>query len=101
MWGDAADWCDFSGTVAGRKIGATICCHPANLRKSRFHARDYGMLTANPFAQGSFGKGEKLQTTVKPGEELRLRYGIYIHGGGSSQAIDPTAVYQRYLKLEK
>lgn len=101
MWGDAADWCDFSGTVAGRKIGATIYCHPANLRKSRFHARDYGMLTANPFAQGSFGKGGKLQTTVKPGEELRLRYGIYIHGGGSSQAIDPTAVYQRYLKLEK
>jgi methane monooxygenase PmoA-like len=101
MWGDAADWCDFSGTIAGRKVGATICCHPENLRKSRFHARDYGMLTANPFAQGSFGKGGKLQTTVRPGDELRLRYGIFIHSDATSTASNSAAVYQRYLQLAK
>ena len=70
MWGDAADWCDFSGLIAERMVGATICCHPGNIRPSRFHARDYGLLTANAFAQSSFRKGDKLETTVQPGEEL-------------------------------
>jgi hypothetical protein len=101
MWGDPADWCDFSGTIGDRKVGATICCHPENLRKSRFHARDYGMLTANPFAQGSFGKGEKLQTTVRPGEELRLRYGIFIHSDAAAAVNNSAAVFQRYLQLAK
>ena len=99
MWGDSADWCDFSGTIADQRVGATILCHPENFRKSRFHARDYGMLTANAFAQGSFGKGDKLETTVQPGKPLRLRYGLYIHGDLKSKAIDPAVAYEQYLRL--
>jgi hypothetical protein len=101
MWGDAADWCDFTGAIAGQKVGATIYTHPANIRKSRFHARDYGMLTANAFAQGSFGKGEKLETTIQPGQELRLRYAIFIHSHPATKAVDPAAAYQEYLHLAK
>ena len=101
MWGDAADWCDFSGLIAERMVGATICCHPGNIRPSRFHARDYGLLTANAFAQSSFRKGDKLETTVQPGEELRLRYGMYIHENPISETPGVRAVYEYYLDLAK
>jgi hypothetical protein len=101
MWGDPADWCDFSGSIAERMVGATICCHPGNIRPSRFHARDYGLLTANAFGQSSFKKGDKLETTIQGGEELRLCYGIYIHDNPAAETPDFKAVYEDYLGLVK
>lgn len=99
VWGHAADWCDFTGTIAGRKVGATILCHPANTRPTRFHARDYGMLTANPFGQKCFGDTSATAVVVHPGEEMRLRYGVYIHSGREGASAEPALAYQDYLRL--
>ena len=59
IWGNSAEWCDYSGTIGGQRVGMTIFCHPENFRPSWFHARDYGLLEANPFGRQAFGKGEK------------------------------------------
>jgi hypothetical protein len=99
IWGNTADWCDYSGTMAGQRVGITIFCHPQNFRPSWFHARDYGLLEANPFGRASFGKGEKSQVVVKPGEELRLRYGLLFHSGPAGSAPDLPAAYADYVQL--
>jgi hypothetical protein len=99
VWGNAADWCDFSGTIDGERIGMTIFCHPENFRQSRYHARDYGFLLANPFALEAFGIGEKSSVVVNPGQKLRLRYGILIHSHPENEKLDLDAAYQDYLKL--
>ena len=65
--------------IDGQHVGMTIFCHPDNFRPSWFHARDYGFLAANPFGRAAFRKGEPSKVVVKPGEKLRLRYGILIH----------------------
>ena len=99
IWGNSADWCDYSGTMAGQRVGMTIFCHPDNFRPSWFHARDYGLLEANPFGRQAFGKGEKSSVVVKPGEKLRLRYGVLIHSGPQDSQPDLAAAYQDYLQL--
>lgn len=95
--GNTADWCDYRGTIAGQHVGMTILCHPENFRPSWFHARDYGLLEANPFGRQSFGKGEKSSVVVRPGESLRLRFGILVHSSSQGTQPDCAAVFQDYL----
>jgi hypothetical protein len=99
VWGNSADWCDYGGTLAGQRAGITLLCHPDNFRQSWFHARDYGFLVANPFGRQAFGKGEKSAVVIKPGEKMRLRYGLLIHSGPKDSRADCAAAYQDYVTL--
>jgi hypothetical protein len=99
IWGNAAKWCDYSGTLAGKSVGMAILCHPANVRPSWFHARDYGLLVANLFGQKSFGKGEVSRIVVRAGEEFRLRYGVFVHQNVQDSQANLDAAYQEYVRL--
>jgi hypothetical protein len=96
--GNDSDWCDYSGTIDGKPVGMTIFCHGDNFRPSWFHARDYGFVAANAFGRAAFKKGEPSQIVVKPGESLRLRYGILIHAEQPGQVPNLAAAYEDYLK---
>jgi len=97
VWGNSADWCDYSGTIAGRHAGITTMCDPRNFRPSWYHARDYGALVVNPFGQQAFRKGRASKVAVKPGESFRLRYGVLLHAGPPDTAPDLTAAYADFL----
>lgn len=88
VWGQAADWCDFRG----RSAGVLIMPDPSNFRRCWFHARDYGLLVANPFGQNAFTKGERSQVRVRAGEKLRLGFGILLHNG----EIDAARAYREW-----
>jgi hypothetical protein len=95
--GNAADWCDYSGTLDGKRVGMTIFCHPENFRPSWFHARDYGLLEANPFGRHAFHKGDASKVTLNPGHSLRLRYGVLLHSESPDRQPDLATAYQDYL----
>lgn len=97
IWGNASDWCDYSGTLDGKRIGITIFCNPGNFRPSWFHARDYGLLEANPFGRDAFDKGAISKVVVKPGENLRLRYGLLLHATPQGVSPDLQTAYSDYL----
>ena len=97
VWGKQADWCDYSGTIDGVQVGVMIVPHPKNFRRSWFHARDYGVLVANPFGQKAFTKGEASKVVVRKGETFTLRFGVLIHRG----EIDPEAAYKALLDVQK
>ncbi|MGD9635301.1 MAG: DUF6807 family protein [Pirellulales bacterium] len=97
--GNSADWCDYSGTVDGKHVGMTIFCHPDNFRPSWFHARDYGFMAANAFGRAAFKKGEPSKVVVKPGESLRLRYGILIHADEDGKSPNLNAAFKEYVEL--
>jgi hypothetical protein len=88
IWSHAAAWCDYSGSVDGRRIGMTLMCHPDNFRESWMHARDYGFVAANPFGRKAMKKGPPSKVVVKPGTELRLRYAVWVHAGDAGQDTD-------------
>jgi Methane oxygenase PmoA len=99
--GNAADWCDYSGTLAGRRVGITIFCHPDNFRPSWLHARDYGLLTANPFGRAAFHHGEPSSVVVEAGDKLRLRYGVFVHSGPAESQLDLATAYREYVAISK
>ena len=101
VWGTAPKWCDYRGEVDGQATGAAIFCHPENFRPSWFHVRDYGLMVANPFGRAAFDRGEKSRVTVAPGEELRLRYGVLVHGGEGGDNVDIERAFERYVKMTK
>jgi hypothetical protein len=98
VWGTTAAWCDYSGTVEGKRVGLTLMPHPDNFRPSWFHARDYGVLVANPFGRQAFGHGEKSQVTVEPGKPFRLRFGVLIHTDEGPERL--RNAYADYRRLE-
>ncbi len=57
----------------------TILCHPDNFRPSWMHARNYGLIAANPFGRKAMQKGASSKVVVKKDETLRLRFAILIH----------------------
>jgi hypothetical protein len=96
VWGQAADWCDYSGPVNNRWVGVTLMSAPANFRKSWSHARDYGFVAINPFGRNAFTRGEKSRVEVSPGQSLKLRFAAVVHDSNSEADYDPRAAWSRF-----
>ena len=79
IWSQSSAWCDYSGKIDGQELGLTILCHPDNFRPSWMHARNYGLIAANPFGRKAMRKGTTSKVVVKKDETLRLRYAILVH----------------------
>jgi hypothetical protein len=96
VWGKPADWCDFSGTIDGRQVGVTLMPDPRNFRRSWFHARDYGLVVANPFGRKAMTKGEESRVVVRRGEPFRLGFAVLLHASADATGFDPSAAYRDY-----
>ncbi len=92
-WGKRAEWADYYGPDAtGKTVGIAMFDHPSNLRyPTHWHARTYGLITANRFGTGHFEaktgakKGDGAYTIARGGK-LTLRHRIFFHHGDSKTA---------------
>lgn len=102
-WGKEAEWCDYVGQVEGQTLGIAVFDARSNLRHpTRWHIRDYGLYTANPFGTGTFtgkkdGRGSK---SWKKGETEEFNYRILIHKG-DTQAAKVAEQYRVYAEPAK
>jgi hypothetical protein len=96
VWGQPADWCDYSGIVNGQEVGVTILAHPENVSSSRWHARDYGLMVANLFAHKAFTGEQPVPIVVSAGGELRTRFQVVIHNGRAASGYDPVSAWNEY-----
>ncbi|MDF1823160.1 MAG: PmoA family protein [Verrucomicrobiales bacterium] len=90
-WGKRASWVDYFGVDrAGNPVGIAIFDHPSNFRHPTWwHARHYGLFTANPFGQSNFEKNvpkESGKHVIHNGEELTFRYRTLFHKGTPGEA---------------
>ncbi len=89
IWGQRADWLDYWGRIDGRSVGIAIFDHPDNPRHpSWWHAREYGLVAANPFGVHHFeqkpdGTGD---LTLPAGASITFRYRFLFHEGDVEQA---------------
>ena len=81
VWGKQSAWCDYSGKVEGKPAGLTIIPHPDNFRPSWWHARDYGLLVANPFGRKAFEDKSPSRVEVTEASPVRLQFVILVHDG--------------------
>lgn len=85
-WGKKSAWVAFYGPDdQGKPAVIVMMEHPSNFRhETWWHARDYGLLAANPFGIHDF-EGKKDNTlgnyTLKKGEAMTFRYRLVLHRG--------------------
>ena len=101
VWGKRARWVAYAGTVKGAQVVVAVFDHPDNHgHPTHWHARDYGLLAANPFALHDF-TGSPAGTgalTVPAGGQLRLRYRIWLATGpGQIDRVD--AAWQEFAAV--
>jgi hypothetical protein len=100
-WGFKSAWCDYSGTLDGKKVGIAVLDDPHN-PPACYHARAYGLMGANPFGRKKSAfpdaKDNPKLIELAKGEHLHLRYGILIHAGTTGE-IDMPAIYKQFVKL--
>jgi len=101
IWGKPSLWCDYAGPIDGVFAGVMIMPDPNNFGPCRWHVRDYGFMTANPFGKKAFNLGEAGKVIVKKDKSLHLSFGILLHSSNDEKSMDFNAAYADYLKLKK
>jgi glucose/arabinose dehydrogenase len=98
IWGKRADWVHYFGQIDGKPAGIAFLSHPTNPAKSDqkawWHARDYGLIAANPFAPEKMG-GDGPRTIAK-GESLGFRYRIIFHSFGTHDEAKIEEMFAEY-----
>ncbi len=117
-WGKRAEWVDYFGPDAsGQTVGIAMFDHPDNLRfPTYWHARTYGLLTANRFGTDHFAmpeashlgvvcrpNGDKCPACKSRGGDytipkdgvLKLRHRLFFHHGDATLA-NVTARFAEY-----
>ncbi|MEO0474955.1 MAG: PmoA family protein [Planctomycetota bacterium] len=102
VWGKRAKWVAYWGVIDGKTCGVAIFDHPSNLRHPTWwHARDYGLVAANPFGISDFERGKHKRGAgnhaVKQGEALSLRY-YFVFFAGTAEEADIAGKYEQWVK---
>ena len=83
MWGQLAEWHDYSGTVGGKTAGLTVREAATNPERAAWHTRAYGLMAANPFGRDKSGfpgrKGQTDLVKLANGDTLTLAYTLHLH----------------------
>lgn len=98
-WGTRAHWVALRGIVEGEPVAVIIFDHPKNVGYPTYwHARTYGLFTANPFGRHMFTDGavEKLDFALEPGESTTFHHRHLIYSGETTQA-QIEAMYQKFV----
>lgn len=95
VWGKRAGWMVLNGTIDGNPVALAMIDHPENTGYPTYwHARGYGLFSANPLGQAAFSEGaEELNMNLPHRESVTFRYRILVHSGSnlSAQEIDEFA----------
>ncbi len=95
-WGRPAQWVDYSGSVAGKTYGITLMDHPMSFRHpTRWHVRDYGLFTANPFALKAYDPKREWcgDHKIENGDQIDFLFRLLVHQGDTHKA----GVPERYF----
>jgi len=87
VWGRRAKWVTLQGDKDGHKVGIAIFNHPESFNYPTYwHARDYGLFSANPLGQSVFQKSRKeepepIDLTLEPGDSRLFKFKMLVYEG--------------------
>ena len=106
VWGKRARWVAIQGVRQGKVVGIAILNHPESLNYPTYwHARNYGLFSANPLGQGDFQRQHEyaknapiyLNLTLKKGEKAHFRFQVIVYDGIRTQE----QIEQRFKEFTK
>lgn len=80
VWGTRARWMNLYGNINGEKVSLVIVDHPDNPSyPTWWHARGYGLFSANPLGAVDFTKGkETVDFSIPADQSVTFRYRMVI-----------------------
>ncbi len=88
IWGKPSKWVRLDGHHEGKTIGVLIMNHPSSVNYPTYwHARAYGLFSANPLGREVFEKGRGVQDTtplnftIPAGNTAKFRFRMIIYEG--------------------
>lgn len=102
VWGTRARWMKLYSTMEGEKVNVVIFDHPDNVGYPTYwHARRYGLFSANPLGQAVFSNGEQvLNFKLAPNESVSFKFRILIHSGKRLYPSSIDIVADEFAKLQ-
>jgi len=100
VWGTRAKWMKLYGVIGLDTISVVFMDHPSNLNYPTYwHARDYGLFSANPFGVKDFTVGkEQLNFKMKIGESVTFKHRLYIKSGNNFSLEDIEKKWEEFIK---
>ena len=88
VWSTRARWCKVFAKMGKDSVSVTIIDHPLNPNYPTFwHARGYGLFSANPLGEKIFTNGKSAKNLqLKKGESVTFRFRIIIDEGKNTIA---------------
>ncbi|MHC4636174.1 MAG: DUF6807 domain-containing protein [Planctomycetota bacterium] len=88
IWGKRAEWVRLEAQKDGKTVGIAIFNHPSSVNfPTYWHARGYGLFSANPLGQYDFerkrnpDKAQHFNLTLDPGQSARFRFRMLVYEG--------------------
>ncbi|MBN1560448.1 PmoA family protein [candidate division KSB1 bacterium] len=88
VWGKRAEWVKLEGQIDGADVGIAILNHPQSTNYPTFwHARAYGLFSANPLGQFAFEKAHQVENpqrfalTLAPGQSALFKFRMILYDG--------------------
>ena len=83
VWSTRAKWMDLYGRIGDETISIVVCDHPRNQSYPTYwHARGYGLFSANPLGANDFTQGkEQVNFVILPGKSATFRYRVIVNSG--------------------
>jgi hypothetical protein len=83
VWSTRAKWMDLYGSISNEKISLVVCDHPKNQSYPTYwHARGYGLFSANPLGANDFTQGKVvLNFNIPAGKSTTFRYRVIVNSG--------------------
>ena len=80
VWGTKAKWMNLYGYFGDEKVSLVVVDHPENPGYPTYwHARGYGLFSANPFGAFDFTKGkESMNFSIANGKSATIRYRVIV-----------------------
>jgi hypothetical protein len=82
VWGTRGRWCMLAGKIGAEPVTIAMLDHPSNPNSPTYwHARGYGLFSANVFGRKVFDpKQEELTLTLEPAKSVTYRHRVLILG---------------------
>ena len=88
VWGTRGRWCMLGGQIGAEPVTLAMLDHPSNpTAPTYWHARGYGLFSANVFGRKVFDeKQDELTLTLEPGKSVTFRHRVLILDAAATAA---------------
>jgi hypothetical protein len=103
VWGKRAKWMELKGNIGNEQVSIVICDHPDNpAYPTYWHARGYGLFSANPFGWKDFTGGkEELNFSIPAKKSVKIKYRVIVSSGPVLSPDEINALSEEFEKKYK